>query len=221
MAHSVDIRSVARLTHDVVRIVTDKPAGYRYVPGQATDVAVDRAGWREEERSFTFTSLNAEAHLEFVIKVYDDHDGVTRQIGTLEAGERLLIGDPWGAIQYKGRGVFIAGGAGITPFIAILRALKSSGELGGNRLIFSNKTERDIILRQEFEAAEGLECLFTVTDQPESPLARGLVDREFLKTHVADFGQSFYVCGPPGMVDAVTADLKALGAKPDAVVIED
>ena len=89
------------------------------------------------------------------------------------------------------------------------------------KLIFSNNTERDIILREEFEAMDGLDCLFTVTDQDDSPLARGLVDRDFLKTHVNDFAQEFYVCGPPKMIEAVTEDLKALGADPDSVVLEE
>ena len=126
-----------------------------------------------------------------------------------------------GAIKYKGPGVFVAGGAGVTPFIAILRDLQAKGRLAGNRLIFSNKTERDIILRDEFEAMDGLDCLFTVTDQPDSALARGLVDRDFLGRHVTDFSQDFYVCGPPKMVESVSEDLEALGAEPDSMVFED
>ncbi|WP_028793217.1 FAD-binding oxidoreductase [Thalassobaculum salexigens] len=221
MAHSVAVLSTENVTHNVVRLTVEKPDGYDYKPGQATDVALDRDDWRDEQRPFTFTSLTDADHLEFTIKVYPDHDGVTEQIGKLKKGDRLLIDEPWGAIQYKGPGVFVAGGAGVTPFIAILRDLQRKGALSGQTLIFSNSTERDIILRDEFEAMDGLDCLFTVTDQDDSPLARGLVDREFLKTHVADFSQDFYVCGPPEMIDAVTEDLKALGADPDSVVLED
>ena len=221
MAHSVAVLSTENVTHNVVRLTVEKPDGYDYKPGQATDVALDRDDWRDEQRPFTFTSLTDADHLEFTIKVYSDHDGVTEQIGKLKKGDRLLIDEPWGAIQYKGPGVFVAGGAGVTPFIAILRDLQRKGALSGQTLIFSNSTERDIILRDEFEAMDGLDCLFTVTDQDDSPLARGLVDREFLKTHVADFSQDFYVCGPPKMIDAVTEDLKALGADPDSVVLED
>ncbi|SDF50600.1 MULTISPECIES: FAD-binding oxidoreductase [Thalassobaculum] len=221
MAHSVAVLSTENVTHNVVRLTVEKPDGYDYKPGQATDVALDRDDWRDEQRPFTFTSLTDADHLEFTIKVYPDHDGVTEQIGKLKKGDRLLIDEPWGAIQYKGPGVFVAGGAGVTPFIAILRDLQRKGALSGQTLIFSNSTERDIILRDEFEAMDGLDCLFTVTDQDDSPLARGLVDREFLKTHVADFSQDFYVCGPPKMIDAVTEDLKALGADPDSVVLED
>jgi ferredoxin-NADP reductase len=221
MAHSVSILSTEKITHNVIRIALEKPQGYTYTPGQATDVALDRDGWRDEQRPFTFTSLTDADHLEFTIKVYEDHDGVTEQIGTLQKGDRLLIAEPWGAIRYKGPGVFVAGGAGVTPFIAILRDLQRKGALTGQRLILSNRTERDIILRDEFEAMPGLDCLFTVTDQKDSPLARGRVDRTFLKTHAADFSQDFYVCGPPKMIDSVTDDLKALGADPDSVTLED
>lgn len=221
MAHSVAVLSTENVTHNVVRLTVEKPEGYDYKPGQATDVALDRDDWRDEQRPFTFTSLTDADHLEFTIKVYPDHDGVTEQIGKLKAGDRLLIDDPWGAIQYKGPGVFVAGGAGVTPFIAILRDLQRKGEVKDQKLIFSNNTERDIILREEFEAMDGLDCVFTVTDQDDSPLARGLVDRDFLKAHVNDFAQEFYVCGPPKMIEAVTEDLKALGADPDSVVLEE
>lgn len=221
MTHSVTILKTENVTHDTVRITVEKPQGYSYEPGQATDVALDRDGWRDEQRPFTFTSLADADHLEFTIKVYEDHDGVTEQIGTLKQGDTLLIDDAWGAIQYKGPGVFIAGGAGVTPFIAILRDLERKGALKGQHLIFSNKTEKDIILRDEFEAMDGLDCLFTVTDQDDSPLAGGMIDRDFLKRNVSDFSQQFYVCGPPKMIESVTEDLRALGADPDSVVLED
>ena len=221
MAQSVAVLNTEKVTHNVVRLTVEKPQGYEYKPGQATDVALDRDDWRDEKRPFTFTSLTDAEHLEFTIKVYPDHDGVTEQIGKLQKGDRLLIDEPWGAIQYKGPGAFIAGGAGVTPFIAILRDLQRKGEMKGQKLIFSNSTEQDIILRQEFEGMDGLECLFTVTDQDDSPLARGMVDQDFLKTHLDDFSQEFYVCGPPKMIDAVTDDLKSLGADPDSVTLED
>jgi ferredoxin-NADP reductase len=221
MTYTVKVLDAHPEVHNVRRITVEKPTNFSFLPGQAAEVALDRNGWREEKRPFTFTSLNAWPELQFVIKVYPDHQGVTEQIGRLKAGDRLIIDDPWGAIQYKGKGVFIAGGAGVTPFIAIIRDLKEKGELAGNTLIFANKTERDIILRAEFEGAEGLECIFTVTDQPDSQLSRGYVDRAFLKKHVKNFSQQFYVCGPPKMVEDVSKHLTDLGAKPDSVTFEE
>jgi ferredoxin-NADP reductase len=220
MPHVVPIKQVEPVTHDVRRFTVQKPEGYRFEPGLATLVSIDRPQWEKEKRPFTFTSLNDWPDLELTTKIYPDHHGVTEQLGALEVGDRLLIEDPWGTIQYKGPGTFIAGGAGVTPFIAILRALARDGRLAGNTLLFSNKTARDIILRDEFEAMDGLRCVFTVTDEHDPTLENRLIDRAFLEDKVTDFDQHFYVCGPDPMVAALKEHLAALGAKADAVVFE-
>ena len=219
--HTVRILKVEPVTHDVRRFTVEKPQGFRFDPGQATEVAINKPGWHEQKRPFTFTSLNEWPHLEFTIKIYADHDGVTNQLGQLGPGDELLIDDPWGTIQYKGPGCFIAGGAGVTPFIAILRQLAKDGQLAGNTLLFSNKTNRDIILREEFEGMAGLTCVFTVTDEPDPDLENRLIDRAFLEEKVADFGQYFYVCGPAQMVDDIKRHLTALGGQADAIVFEE
>src|SRR6056297_3715168 len=155
MGHTLKIKDIQSVTHDVRQIRFEKPDDYTFTPGQATEVAIDKEGWRDEKRPFTFTSLNSDPYLEFVIKVYPDHDGVTEQIGKLEVGDSLIIGDAWGTIEYNGEGVFLAGGAGVTPFIAIFRDLYVNHEIGSNTLIFSNKTEDDIILEDELEKMLG------------------------------------------------------------------
>lgn len=220
MAHRVKILEAGYVTHDVRRFRVERPAGYVFVPGQATDVSIDRDGWRGEKRPFTFTGLRQWPDLEFTIKIYSDHDGVTNKLGSLQEGDALLIGDAWGTIEYKGIGTFIAGGAGITPFIAILRDLADRREVSGNRLIFSNRTEADIVLRKTWEAMPGLEHLFVVTREKEGRFPAGPVDADFLRRNVADFSQHFYVCGPDRMVADVNAALNALGANPDSLVFE-
>ena len=221
MAHKVRILDTGEVTHNVRRFMIERPAGFSFEPGQATEVAIDRDGWRDEKRPFTFTNLQDRDYLEFTIKIYSDHDGVTKQLGGLAAGDGLIIDDAWGTIQYKGRGTFIAGGAGVTPFIAILRDLADRGDVAGHTLVFSNKTERDIILRDEWLAMEGLDCLFVVTDEPPSTLPHGPIDKAFLRDNISDFGQRFYVCGPDGMVDDIKGALGELGAKADALVFEE
>jgi ferredoxin-NADP reductase len=219
--HAITIRSIEPVTHDVRHYRCDKPDGYSFQPGQATEVRLDRDGWRDEARPFTFTSLPADEQLEFTIKSYPDHDGVTEQLGLAAAGDRLIIGDSWGAITDKGPGTFIAGGAGVTPFIAILRQRLADGALDGCHLIFSNLTERDIIMRSEFESMPGLRTTFLVTDEPGSPLAADLLDKAALERLVDDVDQPFYVCGPPPMVEDLTEALESLGAAPDSVTFEE
>jgi propane monooxygenase reductase component len=220
MAHTVKILKVEPVTHDVRRFTVEKPADFRFEPGQATLVSINQPEWQKEKRPFTFTSLNEWPNLEFTIKVYSDHDGVTNQLGKLDAGDELVIRKPWGTIQYKGPGWFIAGGAGVTPFIAILRQLEKDRRLAGNTLLFSNKTNRDIILRDEFEAMEDLSCVFTVTDEPDPSLESRRIDRRFLEEKITDLKKHFYICGPEQMVEDIKGHLDALGAQADAVVFE-
>ena len=220
MPHSQKILSVAPVTHDVNRIRFEKPEGYAFVPGQATDVALDKPGWENELRPFTFTSLNTDPYLEFTIKSYSDHDGVTNQIRQLKAGDRLIIHDPWGAIEYKGEGYFIAGGAGITPFIAILRQLHKENRLAGNKLFFSNKTAADIIYEEELKMMLGDNALFVVTDKADSAYLHEYINEIFLKKYVDAFDKQFYICGPDPMIKSISDILIGQGANPSAVIFE-
>ncbi|WP_439123214.1 flavodoxin reductase [Marivita sp.] len=222
MTHTLTLQSIEPVTHDTYHLVFNKPDGYEYTPGQACDFALAKDGWRDEQRPFTFTGLPTEPTLEFVIKSYPDHDGVTDQIAGLQMTDQVEISDAWGAIEDKGPGVFIAGGAGITPFVAVLkRRLQTHGSLEGCQLVFSNKSEKDIILRDTFTSMPGLTCHFVVTDDPDSEFAREKIDKDFLRGIVADTDGPIYVCGPELMIEDIVAALHALGVAEARIVTED
>lgn len=212
MQISVKILDTVPVTHNVRHYRLERPKGYNFSPGQATEVSIDRDGWQDKKRPFTFTCLPDAENLELTIKSYFDHTGVTNELWSLGAGDRLILRDVWGTIQYRGPGTFIAGGAGVTPFIAILRHLNATGKIAGNTLIVSNQTEKDIILRDEFEAMSGLKTLWTVTNDQKSKLAQERIDTDFLRRHVTDFNQNFYLCGPDPMVKDLRGFLEDLGA---------
>ncbi len=218
--HIVKILNIENVTHDVRRFRVEKPAGYSFIPGQATEVAVNKNYLKEERRPFTFTGLNEWKELEFTIKIYSDHNGVTNELGKLKAGDELLLHDVWGAINYKGPGIFIAGGAGITPFIAILRQLQKENKIDGNKLFFSNKTEKDIILKDEFSKMLGNNFYNTLTREKDSKYDNRKIDEGFLREKVNNFDQNFYLCGPDKFVQDISAVLTKLGAKADSVVFE-
>ncbi|MBS1616184.1 MAG: flavodoxin reductase [Bacteroidetes bacterium] len=218
--HLVRILSIRELTHDVRSYRVEKPEGYSFIPGQATEVCINKPGWENERRPFTFTSLNEEPTLEFTIKSYQ-HGGVTQQLYELKPGDSLILHDVWGAISYQGPGYFIAGGAGLTPFLAILRQLNKEGKLAGNKLFFANKSAVDIILRDELQDLLGNQVVHVLSNEKEgADFETGFVDEAFLRRHVDDFSKHFYLCGPPPMMDAVTATLQSLGAAPEALVFE-
>jgi ferredoxin-NADP reductase len=218
--HIVRIISIEAVTHNVKRFKVEKPQSYHFIPGQATEVAINLPEWRNERRPFTFTSLNDWDHLEFTIKIYSEHKGVTNQLAMLKAGDELILHDVWGAIQYKGEGTFIAGGAGVTPFIAILRQLYKDKMIGNNKLIFSNKTHDDIILKNEFSMMLGMNFINTLTQENFPGFDHHKIDEEYLKAKVTNFNQQFYICGPDEMVKNVNDILQKLGAKNNAITVE-
>ena len=220
MEEIVKIISIQPLTHDVKQYRLEKPEGYSFIPGQATEVSINKPEWKEEKRPFTFTCLPSESYLEFSIKSYRDHQGVTNELDRLKVGDELILRDVWGAIQYKGEGYFIAGGAGITPFIAILRDLKNKNQVGDNKLFFSNKTYSDIILKEELEGMLRNNAVFIVTHNSTSSGKTIRINEIYLKETIKDFSKHFYICGPDKMVSELSDILVRLGAKPDAVVFE-
>jgi len=218
--HIVKIIESHYVTHDVKRFVVERPAGYEFIPGQATDVSINQPDWKNELRPFTFTALPDAEHLEFTIKIYNDHPGVTNMLGKTNSGAELILHDVFGAIQYKDPGVFIAGGAGVTPFIAILRYLHSHHKMDGNKLIFSNKTSADIILKEEFEMMLKNNFINIITREHTIGFIGKRIDRDYLVEKVSDFSQHFYVCGPDEFVKEVNKHLLGLGAKSDSLVFE-
>jgi len=220
MEQIVRILDIHNVTHNVKQFIVEKPEGFTFTPGQATELSINQPAWEDQKNPFTFTCLTDEHYLEFTIKIYSDHPGVTNHLGELEVGDELILREAWGAIEYKGPGYFIAGGAGITPFIAILRQLHQQGTIGDNKLFFSNKTDQDIILADELKSILGENALFAITNQKDSTHDQRRIDEVFLKAEVQDFTKHFYVCGPDPMVQEITGILTELGANADAVVFE-
>jgi len=218
--HIVKIKSIDKVTHDVLKITTEKPGQYTFTPGQATEVSINKEGWEDKKRPFTFTCLPEADHLEFTIKTYPSHKGVTNGLLQLTKEEELILHDVFGAIAYKGEGVFIAGGAGVTPFISIFRYLQSKNETGNNKLIFANKTKADIILEQEFKKILGNNFINILSDEKVDGYANGQITEEFIKANSGGINKFFYVCGPPPMMEAIEKQLANLHVDEKLIVKE-
>ena len=139
----------------------------------------------------------------------------------LDISDEFLIHEPFGKIQYEGEGYFIAGGAGVTPFISILRKLHSEDRLGKNKLLFNNKTRNDIIHEDEFRKMLGDNFINILSDERSEEYEFGHFSVPFFKKYVEDFDKKFYVCGPPEMIDSVKLQLKDLGVKDDNIIIDE
>ncbi|TDG35575.1 flavodoxin reductase [Pedobacter changchengzhani] len=220
MAHTVKITSVEKITPDVLRIVAEKPATLTFKPGQAVDLSINRVGWEKEIRPFTFTSLPDDNEIEFTIKSYPEHKGVTEQLQFLTKGDELILGDVFGDISYKNEGIFIAGGAGITPFIAIFKALEKENKIGNNKLLFANKTRADIILEKEFDKLLGKNFINILSKEDIEGYEHGYISEDLIKKYSDTSSKYFYLCGPEEMMKAIEKQLASLGISADFIIKE-
>lgn len=218
--HIVKIASIEKINHDVLRIITEKPKEYSFTPGQATEISINKADLKDKKRPFTFTSLPDDNLLEFIIKIYPSHKGVTNELLKLKIKDELILHDVFGAINYEGEGVFIAGGAGVTPFISIFKYLESKNEIGNNKLIFANKTKKDIILEDEFNSLLGSNFINILSDENFQGYANGQITKAFIKENSNETNKLFYLCGPPAMMEAVEKQLSDLDVNKASIIKE-
>ena len=203
MEKIIKLKSLHKITPDVLQIRGEKPLDLVFVPGQAADISINKEGWKEEKRPFTFTCLPDAAYIEFTIKTYPERNGVTNQLLYLKPGDELLLHDVFGEIAYNGEGLFIAGGAGITPFLAIFRSLEAKGQIGDNQLIFANKTKADIIHEEFFTQLLGKNFINVLSGEKIPGYLNGYITEALLKDTLAGKNKKIYLCGPPPMMDAV------------------
>ena len=212
--------SIEALTHDVKSFRVARPDSYTFVPGQAVLLAVDAPEWRDKLRPFTFADAPDRPFLEFIIKEYPEHHGVTEKLHSLDVGDALLVGTPFGGFNYKNAGVFLAGGVGIAPFMSIFRTYGSSPDFIGSSLIYSNKTKADIILEDELHQYFPENNLhFTLSREKLSGYLHGRITRSLLEKVLSpdDFKRPFYVCGSPAFVSGMSAILRELDVSQELV----
>jgi ferredoxin-NADP reductase len=217
--YKAKIISTNFINYNVKRFIIEKPEGLTYRPGETAHISLNLPGWEDKVRSFTFTSLNNWPFLEFIIKIYDDHEGVTHALGKLNAGAELLIHDVFGSLEYRGPGIFIAGGTGITPFIAIFRALFLTQNLRNAGLIYSNHSKEDVILHDELSRMLGPAYMNVFTRQGVIGFKERKIDRDFLIQAISDFSHYFYICGPSSFTKDITENLISLGARTSSLII--
>ncbi len=210
----VKILKINFVTHNVKSFTLEKPEDYEFQEGQDTSLTINHPEWNTRPRPFTPTSTNEDLAIEFTIKTYPEHNGVTKKLQELQPGDELILDKPHGSITYKGPGTFIAGGTGITPFISIFRKLhnKTPEKLSEVKLIFANKKHEDIIYEKELINILSKENIkFILSEEAYNDYEKKIIDKEFLEKQNIDTSKYVYICGPPQFTNSIVGILLDLG----------
>jgi ferredoxin-NADP reductase/MOSC domain-containing protein YiiM len=191
------------------------------LPGQYVTVRLAGAGEPAPVRSFSL-SASAEDHYRISVK-RESHGLVSRYIATtLTVGDAIEIAAPRGEFVLTDGNepvVLLSAGIGVTPVLAMLRALAAARSTRTVWWLHTTKSPSTHALAAE--ASQLVESLPTAISrifytagpakQPAAGVIYGRLDRSALAGIALPADSSCYVCGPTGFIDAMSASLADLG----------
>ena len=200
-----------------------------YIPGQFSFITFFLPHISGEEHPFTIASSPSRpAFLEFIVRTTGDW---TCKLNNLRPGDKVVIHGPFGLFSHMGLPerkeiIMIAGGIGITPMLSMLRHMADHNDQRKITLIWSNKTQKHIVLPNEFQnlAAQlsGLRIIHILTRDREFTGEKGRLDRPKLKKLISDCSNlsAIFVCGPNQMMKEVRNSLISLGFSKRMIFME-
>ncbi|HVY60203.1 MAG TPA: FAD-binding oxidoreductase [Planctomycetota bacterium] len=229
------------MTLPVVRVVDDTPTvrdfrfdldgveGFTFTPGQFVTLTTDVPGHGVTTRAYSIASAPTERRfLDLCIKVFPDGVLSKFMFERVEPGYRFTVKGPFGKFVWNedlgDKLALIGAGTGIAPLASMIRYARDRRLATDVKLLFSNKTESEIIYKDELDraAASGgpFRVAYTVTRGAGEawPGYRRRIDRAMLEEVFPDIRERLcYICGAPEMVNDTSRSLRELGLPESAI----
>jgi ferredoxin-NADP reductase len=182
----------------------------------------------------TFTIASALHEPELMIATRMRETAFKRVLKTAPVGTAVVIDGPNGDMVLHGDparpAVFLAGGIGITPFLAMARHAANERLPHHLYLFYSNRRPQDAAFLTELQKMEQLNLnyrLISTMSEPEKSARRwsgetGFIRREMLERHLSDTAKPiYYFAGPPSMTNAMRQMLEDMGISEQAMRYEE
>ncbi len=208
-----------------------KPQGAfpQFIAGQHVTLVLKNEALTGADKAHTYTIASTPIELpEILIASKDSPSVFKKALRELKPGDSVTITNPIGDFfLHEGDRpvVMIAGGIGITPFRSMLVQACHIGLTRAIHVLYSNKTV-DFAFKDELDNLvkryPALNVTYTVTEPAASWSGeKRLITPQFISDYCAEqSGCDFYVCGPPGMVNACIAYLSELNVPSEQVYVE-
>lgn len=204
-------------------------AQFRFLPGQWVDLAAEIDGISHTSGYSVTTSPVHMGEIELAIKASTRHPLSRWVHERARVGDRVRVSQGQGPFVYlpemSDNVVLIGGGVGITPLLSIFRHVRDAGLPTRVHLVYSVSDSREILFHDELDAAvhahDNLHVSITVTHPDAS--WHGLTGRiDPVKLHALDVPDDtlYYLCGPKGMVEDMSALLHELGVPMSRIIFE-
>jgi len=228
--------SVAELIQETPRVaslVLEVPEWPGHLAGQHVDVRLTADDGYQTERSYSIASAPEDPRLAITVERLDDGEVSPYLVGEVRTGDKVELRGPIGGyFVWKGGDerpvLLVAGGSGIVPLMAMIRHRAADHLQTPTRLLYSSRSQDDVIYREELDrlasADDGLTVAHTLT-RMQPPGWQGYarrIDRAMIAEVAWPKEQMpiVYVCGPTPMVESVATLLVDMGYDPASVKTE-
>jgi ferredoxin-NADP reductase len=184
------------------------------IAGQHVDVRLTAPDGYQASRSYSLASSGSAARVQLAVDKLPDGEVSPYLVDDLLPGDMLELRGPLGGwFVWKDDQPqpvqLIAGGSGVVPLVAMIRAHAASGSLAPMQLLYSVRTPADRFFADELEALDNVTYAYTRSGPPDATIGR--LTKERLEAAVLPAGSAVFVCGPTGFVEAVATWLVELG----------
>jgi ferredoxin-NADP reductase len=210
------------------------PLSFSYLPGQFLSLTVRPEGkdGKPVRRSYTIASSPTQRdYVEITVKRVEQGVVSGYLHDRLKEGDQLEVTAPFGTFTFTGKEansiVLVGGGVGITPLMTAIRYLTDHGWPNDIFLLYSCRTSRDFIFREELEYLQrryaNLHVVASMTRVAGTEWMgpTGRLTKELIAQNVPDItARRVHLCGPPPMMAAMQAILAELGVPKEQVKTE-
>jgi ring-1,2-phenylacetyl-CoA epoxidase subunit PaaE len=238
--HALKVAAVARETRDAVALTFEVPAqlkeAFRFVQGQHLTLRADIGG-EDLRRSYSICSAVQDETLRIAVKKAAGGAFSSWINDQVRPGHTLEVMPPMGhfnvALDARRRRHYLgfAAGSGITPLLSIIKTTLLSEPHSRFTLFYGNRSSAAVIFREELSDLknrylERFNLVYVMSREPQDiAVLNGRIDQQktdALLTHWVDLESidTAFVCGPDGMMQAVSKALQAHGLPKAQIKIE-
>ena len=214
----------------LLTLIPEQETIFDFKPGQFAMIALyDENGKIWKQRPFSICSPPTNRnYIQFAIKIFGEF---THKIAALKEGDKVGVSGPYGFFIFDevkmNDVVFLTGGIGVTPFVSMIRYASEKKLPNKLLLLYSIKTKNDIVCLDELETIsrqnKNFQAVFTLTsDIPDNwQYEKGRIDENMLKKYCSSLvDKYFFLCGPPGFMEAMKELLIKNGVPENLIIVE-
>jgi ferredoxin-NADP reductase len=219
---TLTIKEIRKIAQNSFELIFPRPREFAFEAGQFMEWTLPHPhpDSRGNRRYFSLASSPKENDLAIAIRYYEPPSSFKKNLVNFKPGQTIqaseLSGDFTLPKDKRQKLVFIAGGIGIVPFRSMIRDLIERNDKRDIVLFYANKTMAEIAYSEDFKEAQsafGLKTIYALDNPPANwPGHSGFIDNKLIVQSVPDYKErTFYISGPPKMVDAFKSILSQMG----------